>query len=112
MRRKLGKAAVRFAKRLASPLVKAVNKLLLSIGIDLSRRGRLGGRDEKTFVFEAMEMPVWDDPMMDMPMEEPKPEVPWNALIAGAAVLAAAGLVIRKKRSKKKMHEQLEMDEE
>ncbi|MBO5665820.1 MAG: hypothetical protein J6S45_00060 [Firmicutes bacterium] len=67
---------------------------------------------EKTFVFEAMEMPVWDDPMMDMPMEEPKPEVPWKALIAGAAVLAAAGLVIRKKRSKKKMHEQLEMDEE
>ena len=55
MRRKLGKAAIRFAKRLASPLVKAVNKLLLSIGIDLSRRGRLGGRDEKTFVFDDSE---------------------------------------------------------
>ena len=55
MRRKLGQAAVRFAKRLAAPMVKAVNKLLLSIGIDLSRRGRLGGRDERTFVFDDTE---------------------------------------------------------
>ena len=55
MRKKLGKAAVRFARKLASPLVKAVNKLLLSIGIDLSRRNRLGGRDERTFVFDDTE---------------------------------------------------------
>ena len=55
MRKKLGQAAVRFAKKLAAPLVKAVNKLLLSIGIDLSRRNRLGGRDEKTFVFDDTE---------------------------------------------------------
>ena len=55
MRKKLGQAAVKFAKRLAAPLVKAVNKLLLSIGIDLSRRNRLGGRDEKTFVFDDTE---------------------------------------------------------
>jgi len=55
MRKKLGKAAVRFAKRLAAPLVKAVNKLLQSIGIDLSRRNRLGGRDERTFVFDDSE---------------------------------------------------------
>lgn len=55
MRKKLGQAAVRFAKRLAAPLIKAVNKLLLSIGIDLSRRNRLGGRDEKTFVFDDTE---------------------------------------------------------
>ena len=55
MRKKLGKAAVRFAKKLAAPLVKAVNKLLLSIGIDLSRRNRLGGRDERTFVFDDSE---------------------------------------------------------
>ena len=48
-------AAVRFAKKLAAPLVKAVNKLLLSIGIDLSRRNRLGGRDERTFVFDDTE---------------------------------------------------------
>ena len=55
MRRKLGKAVLRFAQRMASPFVKAVNKLLLSIGIDLSRRNRLGGRDERTFVFEETE---------------------------------------------------------
>lgn len=55
MRRKLGEAAVRLAKRLAAPLIKAINKLLLSIGIDLSRRGRLGGRDERTFVFDDTE---------------------------------------------------------
>ena len=53
MRKKLGQAAVKFARRVAAPLIKAVNKLLLSIGIDLSRRNRLGGRDEKTFVFAA-----------------------------------------------------------
>ena len=55
MRRKLGQAAVKFAKKLAAPLIKAVNKLLLSIGIDLSRRNRLGGRDERTFVFDDTE---------------------------------------------------------
>lgn len=52
MRKKLGQAALRVAKKLAAPLVKAVNNLLLSIGIDLSRRNRLSGRDEKTFVFD------------------------------------------------------------
>ena len=55
MRKKLGQAAVKFAKKLAAPLLKAVNKLLLSIGIDLSRRNRLSGRDEKTFVFDDTE---------------------------------------------------------
>lgn len=55
MRKKLGQAAVKFARRLAAPVIKAVNKLLLSIGIDLSRRNRLGGRDEKTFVFDDTE---------------------------------------------------------
>ena len=55
MRRRLGQAAVKFARKLAAPLVKAVNKLLLSIGIDLSRRNRLGGRDERTFVFDDSE---------------------------------------------------------
>ena len=55
MRRKLGQTAVRFLAKLAAPLVKAVEKLLLSIGIDLSRRNRLGGRDERTFVFDDSE---------------------------------------------------------
>ncbi len=52
MRKKLGQTALRFAKKLVSPLVKVANKLLLSIGIDLSRRNRLGGKDERTFVFD------------------------------------------------------------
>ena len=55
MRKKLGQAAVKFAKKLAAPIFKAINKLLLSIGIDLSRRNRLGGRDERTFVFDDTE---------------------------------------------------------
>ena len=55
MRKKLKQTAVKFAKKLAAPLIKVVNKLLLSIGIDLSRRNRLGGRDERTFVFDDTE---------------------------------------------------------
>ncbi len=55
MRKKLSAAALRTLKRLAAPLIKAINRLLLSIGIDLSRRNRLGGRDEKTFVFDTEE---------------------------------------------------------
>ncbi len=54
MRKKLAKAAVAFGKKLAKPFVKAVSKLLASIGIDISRRKRLGGRDERSIVhFEA-----------------------------------------------------------
>ena len=70
MRKKLGQAALRFAKRLASPLVKTVNKLLLSIGIDLSRRGRLGGRDERTFVFD-------DSEKVKKPKKKLKNELKW-----------------------------------
>ncbi len=55
MRKRLGQAAIKTLKKLAAPLIKAVNNLLLSIGIDLSRRNRLGGRDEKTFVFDDTE---------------------------------------------------------
>lgn len=51
MRRKIGKAALRIGKKLAAPFIRAVTKLLGTIGIDLSRRNRLGGRDEKTFVY-------------------------------------------------------------
>lgn len=55
MRQRLGRAALRTLQKLIAPLVKAMNNLLMSIGIDLSRRGRLGGRDEKTFVFDDTE---------------------------------------------------------
>ncbi len=50
MRRKLREATVRALKKLAAPFVNAFTKLLMSIGIDLSRRGRLSGRDEKSII--------------------------------------------------------------
>lgn len=50
MRKKLAQAAVAFGKKLASPFVKAISKLLSSIGIDISRRRRLSGRDEKSII--------------------------------------------------------------
>ena len=70
MRRKLGQAAARFAKRMVSPLVKAVNKVLMSIGIDLTRRNRLGGRDERTFVFD-------DSEKVKKPKKKLKNELKW-----------------------------------
>ncbi len=56
MRERLGKAALRTLQKLATPIIRAVDRALRSIGIDLSRRGRLGGRDEKTFVFREEEV--------------------------------------------------------
>ncbi len=55
MRRKLGQAALNMLKKLAAPLIKAFNNLLMSIGIDLSRHGRIEGRDERSFVFHEEE---------------------------------------------------------
>ncbi len=55
MRKKLAKAAMAFGKKLAAPLVKAMTKLLASIGIDITRRKRLGGRDERSIVHNEVE---------------------------------------------------------
>ena len=55
MRRKLGKAALRVLARIAKPFVTAVTKVLASIGIDLTRRNRLGGRDERSIVIDDSE---------------------------------------------------------
>ena len=55
MRKKLAKAAIAFGKKLAAPLVKAMTKLLASIGIDITRRKRLGGRDERSIVHNEVE---------------------------------------------------------
>ncbi len=52
MRKKLARAALALGKKLAAPFVKFATKLLLSIGIDLSRRGRLVGKDERSFIFD------------------------------------------------------------
>lgn len=55
MRKKLAKSLAALAKRVSAPLVRAVTKLLATIGIDLNRRNRLGGRDEKTIVYAENE---------------------------------------------------------
>ena len=52
MRRKLAKTVLAVARKLAAPFVKVLGQLLLSIGIDISRRRRLGGQDERSFVYE------------------------------------------------------------
>lgn len=58
MRKKLAKAALAVGRKLAAPFVKVLNKLLLSIGIDMSsRRRRLGGQDERSFVYEETQKP-------------------------------------------------------
>jgi len=56
MRKKLTHAMARLGKKLEAPFVKVFNNLLLSIGIDLSRR-RLGGKDERSFVYDSEDRP-------------------------------------------------------
>ena len=67
---------------------------------------------EKEFVFEAMEMPEWDDPGMEPMPEEPESAVPWKVIIAVGVVAAVAGIVLFRRHRKKKMHQQLEMEDE
>lgn len=52
MRRKLGKSVLAFLHRLAMPLTKLTEKLMATIGIDLRRRNRLNGRDERSIVMD------------------------------------------------------------
>ena len=52
MRRKLGKSVLAFLHRLAMPLTKLAEKLMATIGIDLRRRNRLNGRDERSIVMD------------------------------------------------------------
>lgn len=54
MRKTLREAALRTLKKLVAPLVRIATKLLSTIGIDLGRK-RLGGRDERSFVFHETE---------------------------------------------------------
>lgn len=67
---------------------------------------------EKEFMFEAMEMPEWDDPGMEPMPEEPESAVPWKVIIAVGVVAAVAGIVLFRRHRKKKMHQQLEMEDE
>jgi len=70
---------------------------------------------EKEFSLEVMEAyyPVWDDPVVDMPVEEPQKGVPAAAIAVGVAAVAAAGgaaFVIKKKRKAKKLAEDEDED--
>ena len=66
---------------------------------------------EKRFEFNVMEMPVMDDPGMMEPPQDPK-KVPWVPVSIGAAVVAAGiGVAIWRKRRKKKLDQEMELDE-
>ena len=70
---------------------------------------------EKEFSTEVMEAfyPTWDEPVIDMPMEEPQQGVPgwvWPAAGVAAAGAAAAAVVVRKKRKAKKLAEDEDED--
>lgn len=53
MRRKLGKSVVAALQKLASPFVKLAERLLAGIGIDLRRRNRIGGEDERCIIMDT-----------------------------------------------------------
>lgn len=70
---------------------------------------------EKEFSMEVMEAyyPVWDDPVIDMPMEEPKAGIPAIVWIVAAVVVAgavAAAVIVSKKRKAKKSAEDEDED--
>ena len=65
---------------------------------------------EVPFVFQVMEMPVWDDPWREMPEEE---TTPWNLIIFGiAAVLIIAGLIAWRQIRKARMNKRLEIEDD
>ncbi|MBE6031788.1 MAG: hypothetical protein E7224_01165 [Clostridiales bacterium] len=65
---------------------------------------------EVAFTFEAMEMPVWEDPFMnEMPME-PEKTIPWKLIIIIVVVAAAVvSTVVILRHRKKKAHAALEL---
>lgn len=69
-------------------------------------------RLEKSFVFEATEMPDWDDEGNDIPPVEPENSVPWKTVAGASAAVVVLGAVFIRRYRKKKLHKQLEMDDE
>ena len=64
---------------------------------------------EVPFVFQVMEMPVWDDPWREMPEEE---VTPWNLIIFGiVAVLIIAGLIAWRQIRKARLNKRLEIED-
>jgi hypothetical protein len=66
---------------------------------------------EKEFIFDIMDMPVWEE--QPMPMEEDMGgKIPWVPIGIGAVVVISAGVVaVYKIRHKRKMHREMEIDE-
>ena len=70
---------------------------------------------EKAFNTEVMEAyyPTWDEPVIDMPMEEPQQGMPgwaWIVIVVAVAGAAAAAVVVIKKRKAKMMAEDEDED--
>ncbi|MBQ3009188.1 MAG: LPXTG cell wall anchor domain-containing protein, partial [Oscillospiraceae bacterium] len=69
---------------------------------------------EREFTIEVMEEPVWNEPVIDMPVVEPAVEkssfVPY--VIGGVAVIAAGGFFLWKKKQKAKRLAELEDEDE
>jgi len=65
---------------------------------------------EVPFVFQVMEMPVWDDPY---PWPEQQTQIPWAIIIFGIVLaVAVAGFIVWRKIRKRKLNKRLEIQDE
>ena len=65
---------------------------------------------EVPFVFQVMEMPMWDDPWREMPVEE---TTPWGLIIFGiVAFLIVAGIIAWRYIRKARMNKRLEIEDQ
>lgn len=69
--------------------------------------------EEYPFTFEAMEMPVFEDPFgFDTPMEPEEKPIPWGAIIiAIVIVLSIVSLIVLKKIRKRLLNKKLELED-
>ncbi len=68
---------------------------------------------ERDFTIEVMEQPVWNEPVIDMPVMEPEqPSLPVMPIAIGAVVIAAGGFLLWKKKQKAKRLAELEDEDE
>lgn len=68
---------------------------------------------EREFTIEVMEEPVWNEPVIDMPVMEPEqPSLPVMPIVIGAVVIAAGGFFFWKKKQKAKRLAELEDEDE
>ena len=68
---------------------------------------------ERDFSIEVMEQPVWNEPVVDMPVMEPEqPSIPVIPVVIGAVAIAAGGFFFWKKKQKAKRLAELEDEDE